>query len=464
MSNIRTEIIAGFVTFTTMAYAICVQPAIMSGTMPGMTPTGMDMNALVTTTCIAAALSCFVMGFWAQYPIALAPGMGMNFLLVLSVMPACAQALGSHVGAEEVWRLALGTVFVSGAIFVLLASLKMCSAMVNIISPSMTNAMAVALGMFIAFFGMKNGGLITVSSNGLDVGNLLTPEVAVCVIGLISGFVLLYWKVPGALLISIIISSFAAFQFHLISFSNGIIGMPADPRPVIGIVDIPGVNIGKYLGVGAIDVVGVWRHLDKLWPSLLVLAFLDFFGAFSTCLGVLKGGGVIPMNSSSKGNNEDGFPRSRRVFVTNGLGTMIGSVFGHSTITSYVESAAGVGSGGRTGLTSIVVGILFLLALPFAPFVAALGSCAPICAPALIIVGSMMFQCVKNIDWNDISEAAPAFITIVGMTYTNSITNGILMGLIIYPIVKLLTGRVRDIHPGMWILFALLVGYLFIPK
>ena len=163
MSNIRTEIIAGFVTFTTMAYAICVQPAIMSGTMPGMTPTGMDMNALVTTTCIAAALSCLVMGFWAQYPIALAPGMGMNFLLVLSVMPACAQALGSRVGAEDVWRLALGTVFVSGAIFVLLASLKMCSAMVNIISPSMVNAMAVALGMFIAFFGMKNGGLMIVT-------------------------------------------------------------------------------------------------------------------------------------------------------------------------------------------------------------------------------------------------------------------------------------------------------------
>ena len=132
MSNIRTEIIAGFVTFTTMAYAICVQPAIMSGTMPGMTPTGMDMNALVTTTCIAAALSCFVMGFWAQYPIALAPGMGMNFLLVLSVMPACAQALGSHVGAEDVWRLALGTVFVSGAIY----SFALCLASSEILRES----------------------------------------------------------------------------------------------------------------------------------------------------------------------------------------------------------------------------------------------------------------------------------------------------------------------------------------
>lgn len=464
MSNIRTEIIAGIVTFSTMAYAICIQPAIMSGTMDGLTPTGMDINALVTTTCIAAALACFVMGFWAQYPIALAPGMGMNFLLVMGVMPVCAQTLGSHVGAEDVWRLALGTVFVSGALFVLLACLNMCSAMVNVISSSMTNAMAVALGLFIAYFGMKNGGIITVSDHGLAVGNLLTPQVAVCAIGFVVGVVLVHWKVPGALLISIIVSSFAAHHFRLISFSNGIIGMPADPRSVIGIIDIPGLNISQYLGVKTIDIAGVWRHLDKLWPSLLVLAFLDFFGAFSTVLGVLRGGGVLPNNPSSSGKGEEGFPRSRRVFITNGLGTMIGAVFGHSTITSYVESAAGVGSGGRTGLTAIVVGILFLLALPFAPFVATLGSCAPITAPALIIVGVMMFQCVKNINWEDFTEATPAFVTIAGMAYTNSITDGILMGLIVYPVVKLFSGRVRDVHPGMWILFALLVGYLFIPK
>lgn len=468
MSNIRTEILAGLVTFATMAYAICLQPAIMSGTMEGLTPTGMSINALITTTCLAAALSCFLMGFWAKYPLALAPGMGMNLFLVMIVMPICAQVLGSHVGSDNVWRLALGMVFVSGAIFVLLAFTRMCSAMVNIISPSMKNAMAVGLGLLIAFYGLKNGGIITITDNAPAVGNLLTPEVAVCAIGLVVGLVLLAWKVPGALLISIIVSAIAAYGFHLISFSNGIVGIPADPRPVIGVIDIPSININNFhfsgfkisekLGTSSIDVIGVFKHIDKLWPTLLVLTFLDVFGALSVVIGVLQGCGVCG------GKGQGDFPQSARVFTTEGLGTMIGAFLGHSTTTSYVESASGVESGGKSGITAIVVGILFLLALPFTPLIATLSGCNSICASPLIIVGILMSRCAKNIDWTDISEAAPAFITIVGMAFTNFVLNGILMGLITYPIVKLLSGRFRDIHPGLWILFALMIGYLFIPK
>ena len=432
MSNIRTEIIAGIVTFSTMAYAICEQPAILCGMRTGLTPTGMNFEALITTMCLTSAFFCFLMGFWARYPLVLASGIGMNFLLATSIMPACARTLGSSVGSENVWRLALGTAFVSGAIFVVLASLRMCSAMVNIISPSMKNAITVGLGMFIVFFGLKNGDLITIENNQLTVGNLLSPEAAVCIIGLIIGLVLTVRKIPGALLIAIIVSSIAAYKFHLISFDKGFIGMPADPRPVIG----------------KIDAAGVFKHIKELWPSILLLAFLDIFGAFSAIVGILQGGGVC----GSKGKGD--IPRSERVFITDALGTIIGPCMGHSTFTTYLESASGVETGGRTGLTAVIAGVLFLLALPFTPFLATLGSCNPICAPSLIIVGLLMFRCVKDIDWNDVSEAAPAFITIVGMTYTHSITDGILMGLIVYPVVKLLSGKVRDVHPGLWILSA----------
>ena len=440
MINYKTEILAGVVTFSTMSYIICVQPALMSGQLLG-TPTGMDSGALITTTCLISALSCFLMGLWAKYPLALAPGMGENFLVVQSMFPACALILGVSAGDESVWRLALGAVFLSGLLFALLSLFQVRSAMVQIISPSLKSAIAAGIGLFIAYLGLKSGGVIQISHDTLGLGRLLSPEAGIFLTGLLVGGALIYWKAPGALLWGIIASAIVAMYLNKIEF-NGFFGAPANPMPV----------------VGKLDIIGALKHLSQLWPMIIILTFMDVFDTFGTAIGVAKQAKLLVKDES--GNEV--LPRCERVFATDAAATMGGAFFGHSTVTCFAESASGVESGGRTGFTAIVVGALFLFAPLFTPFFATIGQCPAITASALVIVGIMMMRNVKDINWDDYTEAIPAFMILAGIAFSNSIADGILLGLVIYPVLKALCGRFKDVHCGLWILSALLIAYLFV--
>ncbi len=433
----RTEVVAGVTTFLTMAYIIVVQPAVLSGKIFGK-ETGMDFGAVTTATCLAAALATAIMALYARYPIAQAPGMGENFFFVFSAIPAAASA-----GFANSWQVALGTVFISGVLFLILSVIGLRELIFNSISPSLKNGIATGIGLFIAFIGLQNTGLI-LKDPGTAVklnAHFGSPDLIVFFVGLLVTAVLQARKVRGSILWGMAAATFLAVSLKLIlpqmppaitassavrdsmlanrfQFAHAIVAAPPSLAPTLFKLDL------------------LHALSPKMLPFVFVFLFMLVFDAIGTLVGVCEQAGFMVQNR---------LPRSRQAMVSDAVGTVAGAALGTSTVTSFIESAAGVEQGGRTGLTGLVVAALFLLALFFTPLIAMVASYPPITAPALVIVGALMTQNVSKIDWSDFTESVPAFLIIIGIPLSYSIADGLALGFISYPLIKLFSGKFRGV-------------------
>ncbi len=453
-TTVRTELTAGLTTFLTMAYIIFVQPAVLSGAMFGFS-TGMEFGALTTATCVTAALATAIMGLYARYPIALAPGMGENFFFVFAAIPAAAAA-----GFATPWQTALGVVFISGLLFMIISLLGARELLLNAVSPSLKNGIAVGIGFFIAFIGLRNAGLI-LPDPGTAVKlnpHFASPDLLVFFCGFIITSVLQTRRIKGAILWGIAAAALLALglYFLLPHLPDSLAQAPAVRdslmlkhfKPTPRIFSMPPSLGPVFMRLdlrGAISAV--------MLPFIVIFLFMDVFDTMGTLIGVGERAGLIKDNR---------LPRAERAFMADAVGTVAGACCGMSTVTSFIESAAGVEHGGRTGLTSLTVAGLFLLAPFFTPVIAMIGSFAPITAPALVIVGFMMMQNIRRIAWEDYSEAAPACLVMIGIPLCYSIADGLALGFIAYPIVKVLSGRRREISWVLYPICLILILYFII--
>jgi AGZA family xanthine/uracil permease-like MFS transporter len=410
-----TEVRAGVVTFLTMSYILFVNPQILS-------QAGLPAGDVAVATALASAAATLVMGLLAGYPFALAPGMGLNAYFTFGV-----------VGAMGVpWPVALAAVFVEGALFLLLAATGARAALLRAIPTSIKVATMSGIGLFLAIIGYQSAGLtVDQPATLVTLGDVASPPVLLALVGLILIAVLLSMDVKGAILIGILAVTAASWATGISAPPERLFTLPQLPRETLLALDFSGLLTGKLL--------------------LVVLAFLfvDIFDTAGTLIGVGRLAGFV--------DEEGELPRANRAFAADAVGTMVGAAVGTSTVTSYVESATGVEEGGRTGLTSVVVGVLFLLSLFLTPLFAAVPGVAT--APALIVVGALMMRGARDLDWTTIDEAVPAFLTIATMPFTYSIANGISLGIVSYVLIKAFRGRFREVHPLMLVLAALLIAF-----
>ena len=421
-TTVRIELMAGLTTFMTMAYIVFVNPAILSVDFAG-NPTGLSQAAALLATCLAAFVAATLVGAYANFPIAPAPGMGENFFFVAVVMGVAA------AGVANAWQVALGIVLISGVIFLILSLLKFRRAIIDAVSPSLKNSIAVGIGLLIAFIGLQNAGII-VASPGTAVAfndDFLQPNVLIFFAGLFITAILRVRKVRGAILWGILCTTIFAVVAGQVKY-EGVFGLPAEHA------------FFKF------DIVSALQF--QFLPFIVVFLFMDLFDTMGTLIGVAEQAGFMEDNK---------LPGANRALVSDAVGTVVGACSGTSTVTSFIESTVGVEYGGRTGLTSVATGFLFLLALFFTPLVGMVGKYLPITAPALVVVGTMMMRNVKKIDWEDFSEAIPAFLIVLGIPLSYNIHDGLAMGFIAYPIIKLFTGKGREVH---WLIYA--VAVLFI--
>ncbi|MFA6545424.1 MAG: NCS2 family permease [Limisphaerales bacterium] len=450
-TSVRTELVAGLTTFLTMAYIIFVQPAVLSGAMFGR-PTGMDFGAVTTATCLSAALATAIMALYARYPIAQAPGMGENFFFVFGAIPAAAAA-----GYANSWQVALGVVFVSGVLFLVLSLFRVRETLLDALSPSMKNGIAVGIGLFIAFIGLQNAGLIVKSpATGVTLNHHLgSPDLIIFFTGLFVAAALHARKVRGAILWGIAGATLlaVAFKLALPSLPDSI----ATSKEITESLLVKRFALADKLIAAPPSLAPTFLQMDvrgalspAMLPFVIVFLFMVLFDTVGTLVGVGEQAGFIKDNQ---------LPRAKEAFVSDALGTTVGACLGTSTVTSYIESATGVAAGGRTGLTSLTTAALFLLALFFSPIIAMIGGYAPLTAPALVLVGAMMLRNVSKIDWDDHTESVPAFLTLVGVPLAYSIADGLALGFISYSVIKLLTGKGRSVHWILHLLAVLLVIY-----
>ena len=425
---VKTEGIAGVTTFMTMAYIIFFQPMILS-------QAGMDFGAVMMATILSAVIATLVMGLYANYPIALAPGIGENFVFAFTIVIAMGVA----------WEKALGIVFISGLIFVILTLFKIREMVVNAVPDSLKRAIAVGIGIYIAFIGLEWGGIIAKSpATGVTLAKLNTNYVAVFIIGLLIMCFLTARKIKGALLWGILSTAVIAIPFGIVKF-HGVVSAPPSIAPTFFKLDI----------IGALR----WEYIIPI----LVLFLLDFFDTIGTLIGVSSHANLLDKNGI--------LPRAGRALMADAVGTVAGSFLGTSNVTSFIESAAGVSEGGRTGLASVFTAGCFMIAIFFYPIVKAIGGgyavgqelFHPVTAPALVIVGSLMIKSIAKINWDDISETIPAYLTFIGIPLTYSIADGMAFGFISYPIMKLFKGKAKEVHPIMWVLFVVFV-FRFVAK
>jgi AGZA family xanthine/uracil permease-like MFS transporter len=405
-TDVKTEILAGITTFMTMGYIIFVNPGILS-------KTGMPFGPLLVATCLSAALATVLMAFLANYPFALAPGMGLNAFFTFSVV------LGMGIS----WKVALAAVLVEGVIFILLTLTRIREAVVNTIPVTLKMGIAAGIGLFIAFIGLQGAGIIVnndavlVQLAGLK-GNL---PALLALGGLIFMVVMEHYHVKGGVLWGIIAVTVAAIPLGVAKMPDGIVSMPPSLSPIFMQMDFSQITSSTF------------------WVIMFTFFFVDFFDTVGTLVGVASRGGML--------DSEGRLPKAREALLADAIGTTAGAILGTSTVTTYVESASGMEQGGRTGLTALVVAVLFLLATFFSPLVSIVPACAT--APALILVGIYMMMGLKELKTDDWTEFAPAMLAFFMMPLSYSISVGIEAGIVSYVVLKLITGKAKDVNPVM---------------
>ncbi|MGB3778202.1 MAG: NCS2 family permease [Tunicatimonas sp.] len=447
-TTVRTEVVAGLTTYFTMAYIIFVNPSILA-------KAGMDYNSVLVATCLAAALGTLLMGFLANYPFAQAPGMGLNAFFTFAVV----------LQNGFTWQQGLAIVFISGVLFILLTLTGARSAVVEALPYSIRYAIPAGIGLFITLIGFNNAGLVRVnqgpivdiilSAETLEAGALVeqisrapaqilelasfrSPSVLLAGIGLLVIAVLYARRVPGAILFSIVLTT--------------LIGIPLGATPVPDSFSFTDIHLGDTLF--QLDFAGLFERDDSVLSVLTTLvvviisfSLVDLFDTIGTLIGTADKGGFL---------DKDGrLPRMKRSLLADALATTFGALVGTSTVTTYIESNAGIAAGGRTGLTALVVGVLFLLSIFLAPVAGMVPAAAT--APALILVGMLMMQSVQRIDFADFENALPAFLTIVLMPFTYSIANGIAAGIIFYVLIKLVRGKAKEVPFALYLMAGLFV-------
>ncbi len=424
-TTVKREIVAGCTTFMTLSYIIFVQPAVLS-------TAGMDPGAVMAATCITSALAMVLMALLANYPIALAPGMGHNFYFTFTVC----LTLGIS------WQNALGAVFIAGVLFILLFFVGLREKVMTILPVSLRNAIPAGIGLLIALVGLEWAGLIAAHpATYVTLGDLKSPPALLSLFGVVVIAILFALKVRGAILIGILASTIVGLITGMVKF-QGVVSAPPSIAPTFLKLQIPNILVDP-----------------KLISIIFIFIFLDLFDTVGTLVGVGEQGGFMV----------DGkLPKARQALLSDAVATSAGALLGTSTVTSYIESASGISAGGRTGLTNIVTAILMLLTLFFNPLIKMVGAgypiaentfLYPIVAPALIIIGSLMLKNVVSIDWDDVTESIPAFLTLLLMPLTISITEGIAFGFIFYALLKLVTRQGRQVH---WLIY--LFAVLFVAR
>lgn len=418
-TDVRTEVTAGFTTFLTMAYIVAVNPSILG-------QAGMPMAGVAAATCLTAGFASILMGLVSNYPLALAPGMGLNAYFTFTVVK----------GMGVPWQTALGCVFLSGVLFLLLTLTGARRLIVSAIPRPLFAAVAAGVGLFIAFIGLKDAGIIVADAGTtVALGDLAQPPAMLALGGLILIAALQAWKVKGAMLIGILLTSAAGWAIGLIHFQPAAYRLD-DLASTAFKLDLGGaLNLQGNVGLALLEIV-------------FVFLFVDVFDNVGTLVAVTKKAGLTAEDGS--------IPRLNRVLLADSTATMVGALAGTSTVVSYIESASGVTAGGRTGLTSVVTGLLFLAAMAFAPLAAAIPAAAT--APALVLVGAMMMSGLSEIDWGDPEVAVPAFLTAIAIPLTYSIANGLAFGIVSYAALRLLRGHARRGDVLLYVLAVLFVA------
>lgn len=428
-TTLQREIYGGVTTFMTMAYIIFVQPVVLAAA-------GMDLEAVLVATCLASAFATILMGLLANYPIALAPGMGHNFFFTYVVV----LTLGYS------WQQALGAIFISGSLFILMAFWGFREKLINSLPGSLKSAIAVGIGLLIAMVGLQWSGIVVDDPATLvGLGDLTSPPVLLSILGLTVMSVVLTLKFRAGILLGFIVTLLTGLATGMVTYT-GIVGNIPSLTPTLFQLDILGA-----LQTGMVSII-------------FIFFFLDLFDTVGTLVGITQEAGFIRKDGT--------LPRARQALLADAIGTVSGALLGTTTVTSYIESSSGVSAGARTGFASIVTGILFLLAIFLSPLLRMVGGgievaegvrLYPIIAPALIVVGCYMMKNVRHIPWNDFSEAIPAFLTMIMMPLTFSITEGIAIGFISYTLLKTVQGKLREV-PLLISVFALLfvLRYIFL--
>ncbi|AZN39258.1 NCS2 family permease [Paenibacillus albus] len=411
-TTVGTEVIAGITTFLTMVYIVIVNPGILS-------EAGMDFHGVFIATVLASVTATLIMGLFSNYPIVLAPGMGLNAYFAYTVVG----------GSGFSWQVALGAVFIGGVLFVLLSLTPFRYMLLDAIPTSLKHAITAGIGLFITFIGLQNAKIIVDSpATLLTLGDLTEPMTLLTVVGLIVSLILMAYGVKGFLFVGMLITGIIAYFSGQLHMPDSVVAMPS------------GLNATAFqLDIGSVFTQG-------LYSVIFTFLLITLFDTTGTMLGVAEQTGLLKDNK---------FPRSQGALLADAVGTSVGALLGTSPTSAYIESSAGVAVGGRTGLTAVVVSVLLAATLFFSPIISVLASIPAITAPALIIVGFLMLNVLRKIDWSDLEEAFPAFLIVVLMPLTYSIATGIGIGFIVYPLLKLVRGKARDVHP-IFYLFAVL--------
>lgn len=422
-TSVKTELIAGVTIFSTLAYAIVMIPTTLA-------LTGMDFGAVMTATLLAGAFATLFMGLFANYPFAVAPGIALTIYFTYAVV----------LSRGHDWRAALGVVFLCGALFFILTLLGIRQRVIESIPASLRLATMAGLGIFLALIGLKNAGIIVDDPKTLfGIGTLTSGATLMTLIGILATATLLAFRIPGSLFLGIILLWTLSLIFGLTHY-EGIIALPASLRPTLFALDVRGVFNWELVGVA------------------LSFFFMSLFDTSGTLVALAEEGDFLEKGSAERCS----FPRLSRALTPDATGSMLAGILGTTTMAFYVESAAGISTGGRTGLTSVVVGLLFLAALFFSPFAASVPLFAT--TPALIIVGGMMMKKIGRLAWGDPTEWIPAFATLVIIPLTSSVATGLGAGFIVYPLIKLFAGRAKEVSLLTWLIGLLfLLRFLFLP-
>lgn len=434
-TTVKTEVMAGITTFLTMAYILAVNPNMLSAS-------GMDSGAVFTATALASALATFIMAFWANYPIALSAGMGLNAYFAYTV------CLGQLNGIEDPWKIALAAVLVEGIIFIILSFFKLRETIVNAIPENLKYGITSGIGLFIAFVGLKGAGVVVSDDSTLvALGNFGRPEVALCLIGILVIAVMNHYNVKGSILWGILITWVLGIIAQLTGW------YVVDPDAGAASL-IPSLSASSFIPPSIsstfckFDFAWIGSHVSEFVVIVFSFLFVDMFDTIGTVIGVAEKADLL---------DEDGnLPRVGRVLMADAIGTVAGSMLGTSTVTSFVESSSGVAEGGKTGLTAMTTGILFLVALFLSPIFLAIPSFAT--APALVIVGFFMASSIKKMEFDgDLADAVGGYLAFLMMPLTYSIANGIMFGVLAWFIIKVCTCQLKKIHPVMYIVCALFI-------